>query len=726
VNELALKGLDVSAYVRDEPDEQHRLSLMIDGMRCVACAFAIESALKNAPGVEARINVTDRRLDLRWSGPAARGNDFARTVQDLGYGVTPLGTKAPEAADATRDLFRAMAVAGFASGNIMLLSFVLWFAQPGTLGPSTRDFMHWISALIALPCVAYAGRPFFRSAWSALRHGRTNMDVPISLALVLACSVSLFETITHGTHAYFDSAVMLLFFLLVGRWLDHRARGQARGAAHELLLLLSGTADVIDGSSQRTLPIEQVRPGMLLSVPSGARIGADGEIEAGESLIDSSVMTGESVPRVYRQGDAVFAGMLNLGAPIRVRAGKAGENSLLRDIVTLMQQAEQRQSRYVRLADRIARYYTPVVHTLAASSFLLWWLGLHAPWQQAIMVATTVLIITCPCALALAVPAVQVVTSSTLFRHGILMKAADALERLAQIDTVYFDKTGTLTRGFPELVREDAVAPRDLADAAALAGHSHHVLAKALAQATPARPLDIAVKEVAGSGLEAVVDGETWRLGRRGWCGGTGAGESPDELMELWFRRGEAAPVRFRFADQLRDDAATTVSTLRRQGYAVALLSGDRQAVADSIGRSIGIEAIRADLRPQEKVALIEEAHSQHKVLMVGDGLNDAPALAAAHASMSPASAIDIAQNAADLVFQGGKLDAVPLVLGAARLSQRLVRQNLLISMFYNLCALPIAVSGHVTPLVAAIAMSSSSLIVILNALRASRFEVQG
>lgn len=722
MNSLAAAPADFTAYVRDEAPQTHQLNLMIDGMRCVACAFSIEAALNAEANVSARINVTDRRLDLRWQGAPARGNALVRRIQDMGYGVHPLAQAAAMPAEKQEEqmLFHAMTVAGFASANIMLISFALWFPSPDAMGIATRTLLHWLMALIALPCVIYAGQPFFGSAWRVLRHGRTNMDVPISLALILATSVSLVETAHRASHAYFDSAVMLLFLLLIGRWLDRRARGRARGAAQSLLLMMNGTADIVEKDGQRAIPIEQIRPGMLLNVPAGARIGADGEVVSGSSQIDASMMTGETFPVAAAPGARVFAGTLNLAAAIQVRASSAGHDSLLGDIVRLMQQAEQRQSRYVRLADRVARAYTPVVHLLALLSFLLWWQIWGAPWQQAVMVATTVLIITCPCALALAIPAVQVVTSSALFRQGILLKSADALERLAQVDTVYFDKTGTLTLGVPRWIADASITRRDAISAAQLAHNSNHVLARALAQAVNPPPLAITAHELPGLGMEAVVAGTRWRLGRRSWLGGTPAID--DDALELWFQRGAASPVRFRFADAPREDAAEALQRLHQAGYAVVMLSGDRSTVANAVAAGLGIRNVHAELLPQQKVSLVEAArHAGRKVLMVGDGLNDAPALAAAHVSMSPATGIDITQNAADLVFQGSGLKSVPMVLAAARQAQRLVRQNLAASLLYNLLALPLAISGQVTPLIAAIAMSSSSMLVIRNALRAGR-----
>lgn len=714
-------SLDFDAYIEDTARARHRLQLIVDGMRCVSCAFTIEAALNAEHGVEARINVTDKRLDLTWEGARARGNRLVERVLALGFTVLPFSSHNVDvrADTETRGLLRAMAVAGFGSANIMLLSFALWFAPEGTMGPATRDLFHWLMALVALPCVIYAGQPFFRTALTAVRHGRSNMDIPISLAIILSTGVSLFQTAHHRMHAYFDSAVMLLFLLLIGRWLDRRARGRARGAAHDLLLLLNGTAEVLDDSGRRTLPIEQIRAGDLLLVSAGMRIGADGLIEKGVSDLDTGIITGESLPRRVEIGDKVNAGMLNLSGPLHVRATRGGDNSLISDIVQLMQQAEQRQSAYVRLADRLAGYYTPIVHVLAALTFFGWWQLAHAPWDQALIAATTVLIITCPCALGLAVPAVQVVASSALFRRGILLKSADALERLADVDTIFFDKTGTLTEGQPRWLIDTKIDSEILAQAASLAAHSRHLLAQALANHQHALPVATVVSEVPGCGMEAVVNGKRWRLGRRSWCGDAVADEGRASL-ELWFQIDDQPPTRFAFVDPIRADAAATIAALKQQRYRLIMLSGDRHITAQTIGTEVGINDVQAELTPSGKLQIVEEARQQGAyTLMVGDGLNDAPALTAANVSISPATGLDITQNAADLVFQGSKLGAIFTALKAAVRARTLVRQNLGFSLVYNLAALPLAIAGQVTPLLAAAAMSSSSLIVILNALRA-------
>jgi len=715
---------DVTAYVIDLADGRRTLHLMIEGIHCGGCVAKIERAAKALPGmVDARVNMTTRRLTATWDGAPSVGNDLVASLGEIGFGAVPYDPERLQQADSRdeRSLLRALAVAGFAAANVMLLSVAIWAGHAQGMAEATRTLLHWFSALIALPALVYAGRPFYHSAWSALRHGRTNMDVPITLGVVLAAAISLHETIVGGPHAYFDSAITLLFFLLIGRYLDRRARRLARAAAERLLALGAQSVTVLMGGETRTVPAEQVAPGMTVLVAAGERIGIDGTVNSGLSELDTSLITGETLPRPVKAGDRVFAGTVNLGAPLRLTADAVGDDTLLSEIVRLMEAAEQGKARFVGIADRISRLYAPVVHLLALGTFLGWWLVIGLAWQPALLIAISVLIVTCPCALGLAVPVVQVIATSRLMKRGILVKSSSALERAANIDTVVFDKTGTLTLGRPSLIDGDTADPTVLRLAASLAQSSRHPLARALVRVAPtAEPVD-GVEEVPGQGLrrETTEDGEI-RLGSRRFCGV--AEDDGDAGMELWLSRPGQAPIRFAFEDQVRSDAAHVVATLKAQGIAVELISGDRTAAVGPVAREAGIEQWQAAATPADKVARLNAlTEAGRRVMMVGDGLNDAPALAAATVSLSPTSASDIAQTAADFVFQGEALAPVLTVRQTADRSARLVTQNFALAFGYNVITVPIAVAGFVTPLIAAIAMSLSSIVVVLNALRLSR-----
>ena len=697
---------------------RHELSLAVDGLQCGACVWLIEQALARNPALgTGRVNRTTRRLRLAWDGAAAQAETFVAIVERLGYRLIPFNAAALDAAsDRTgKHLIRCLAVAGFAASNVMLSSIAVWAGLVQGMGPATRELMHWVSALVAMPAIAYAGQPFFRSAFAALRQGRTNMDVPISIGVTLVTLMSLVETINGEEHAYFDSAVSLIFFLLIGRVLDHFARGRARQAAEQLVTLRSNDVAVLqpDGTLLRQSP-ETIAPGALVLVAEGERIGVDGIVERGQSPVDTALVTGESLPTQAGPGTQVFAGTTNLGATLTIRSTATGDATLLAECVRLIEAAEARRGRFVVLADRVARRYAPTVHIAALATFLLWWLGLHAGVEQSLLTACAVLIITCPCALALAVPAVQVIATARLFRAGILLKSATALERLAEADTIVFDKTGTLT--LPTLALAEGHDPAALAAAAPLALASRHPLARSLAAAAgPTQPAH-GVTEIPGQGLQS---GAT-RLGSRTFAGPPDA--AAQSGPELWLARPDHPPAQFRFHETLRPAAAATIEKLKSLGLDLRIASGDQPHSVARIAADLGIAQATGQMTPLDKIALIERLRAEGRhVLMVGDGLNDGPSLAAASVSASPSSAADISQTTADVVFQGTSLAPVATIIAVARQARAVMRQNIGFSIAYNAIMLPLAVAGYVTPWLAAAAMSSSSLVVMLNAFRLNR-----
>ncbi|UKV14995.1 cadmium-translocating P-type ATPase [Thalassospiraceae bacterium SW-3-3] len=719
-----IAAINFTDLVSTDDKGVHHLNLMVDGIHCAACVWLIETLLQKNPSVlHARVNMTTRRLRMAWNGDIADVDELVKPVLQMGYRLIPFDPAALEQATQARnsELLRCLAVAGFAAGNVMLLSVSVWAGYFQGMGGATRDLFHWISALIALPAAAYAGIPFYRSAWGAIRNRRVNMDVPISLGVILALGMSLAETTRGGPHAYFDSAITLLFFLLVGRYLDSRARGQARSAAEHLLSLNARSVTVLDDDgTRRLIAPDKAKPGMIVLVAAGERIGIDGEILGGQSDIDTSLITGESIPGIAKPGANVFAGTTNISAPLRIRVTATGQTTLLAEIVRLMENAEQGRAKYVALADRVAKSYAPVVHILSGTTFLGWWLIGGIGWQDALMNAIAVLIITCPCALALAVPVVQVIATGRLLRAGILVKSATALERLTSIRGVIFDKTGTLTTGKPELV-SNTENEGSLELAASIAANSTHPLSRALVRAAGNATPIANVSEHPGQGLSAELPGGVVRLGSRAFCGIAENADLSSHVAgpEIWLQEPERPAVRFVFRDAPRHDAEQVIETLSARGFDISLLSGDRPVTVSQLAETLGIRDWKAQLSPADKANEIARRAEDGKCdLMVGDGINDAPALVAAHASMSPASAAEISQNVADIVFQGDRLSAVIETIDVAKKSDRLVRQNFMLSFGYNLITIPLAVSGMVTPLVAAIAMSSSSLIVIANALR--------
>ncbi len=693
-----------------------RIALSVPSVHCAACIATVEGALASHPGVHsARVNLTLKRASVE-ADAEVTAEDLATVLQKVGYEAYELdaGTLSATQTDkAGRDLLMRLAVAGFASMNVMLLSVSVWSGAEA----ATRDMFHWISAAIALPTIAFSGKPFFEHAWSALKHKRLNMDVPIVLAILLAVATSLWETTLSGEHAYFDAALTLVFFLLAGRYLDHRTRAVARSAAEELAALeVPRAIRVIDGQDQ-TVAVRELSVGDLVRVKPGGRMPVDGEIVDGCSELDRSLLTGETLPVFAEPGQQVSAGEVNLTGPLLIRASAVGEQTSLHRMADLVAVAESGRSNYTSLADKAAKLYAPGVHILSALSFLGWYLFTF-DMRTALNIAAAVLIITCPCALGLAVPAVTTAASGRLFRKGMLIKHSTALERLAQVDTVVFDKTGTLTAGAPELTNIDAIDRDDLAVALALSMASAHPLSLAItkaAQSAGVRPARISdIEEVPGFGTQGRLDGTLVRLGRAAWVGAQAGAET-----SAYLSIGDGIPKVFIFADTLRDGAEEAVKALQAAGKDVILMSGDTTGAVESLANRLGISKWVAEALPEDKAKRVQSLTAEGRsVLMVGDGLNDTAALAAAHVSISPASALDAARVASDIVLLGGDLSPIPDALTTAQSAIKRIRENFRIATVYNVVAVPLAVAGLATPLIAALAMSLSSITVSLNALR--------
>ncbi len=687
--------------------------LVVPGMHCAGCMGKVERSLRTLPGVaSARANLSARQVRI-FHDPQLTVPELVAVLEQSGFPSQPRGPELALPASAAKPLLGPLAVAGFACMNVMLMSAGIWSGAEGT----TRSLFHWLSALIGVPAILYAGMPFFTSAWSALKHWRTNMDVPISIGVSLATALSLYETMTGGHDAWFDGTLMLLLFLLAGRALDAAMRDRARAGVDALLRQAAPGAMVVspDGKLE-WLAARDLVPGMLMRVASGERLAADGEIAAGAGRFDQSLLTGESAAVPATTGDPVHAGTLNLDAPIDVRVTAAGQDTSLAEIARLMESAGQARSAYVRIADRASRLYAPAVHSLALASFIGWMLAGAGAYHSAV-IAIAVLIVTCPCAIGLAVPVAQVVACGALMRAGIMVKDGSALERLAQVDRALIDKTGTLTMGqpLPDPVMLAAL-PGDAASIAlALASNSRHPMSRALAGAlatTGCRAAELStVEEVPGHGVRGLWHGRAVALRR------PDSGSSMATALDI---AGEPVWL-IPFADRMRPDAKEALVRLNELGIEATILSGDNRGAVAEVARETGLTA-QANASPSDKLdAIARLQHAGRRVLMAGDGLNDGPALAAADASIAPGSASDAARQAADVVFLGDSLLALPRAVLAARRTMRVVRQNFVLAIGYNVLAVPLAIFGMVTPLLAAIAMSTSSLIVIANSLRLVR-----
>lgn len=699
-----------SAAPQTSPEPFASTVLVVPGMHCASCMGKVERALAALPGVQtARVNLTARQVNVLHDG-ALGVPDLVGALGAIGFPSQPRAEELAPPPSAAKPLLAPLAVAGFACMNVMLLSVSIWSGAEG----STRDLFHLLSAAIGIPAILYAGRVFFASAWGALRHGRTNMDVPISIGVILATGLSLYETLTHGAEAWFDGTLMLLLFLLAGRVLDAMMRDRARAGVDALLRQAAPGAMVVAKGAVDWVPARDLLSGMVMRVASGERLAADGEILSGTSRFDRSLLTGESAPVSAAVGEAVHAGMLNMDAPVDVRVTAAGSDTTLAEIARAMEAAGQHRSAYVRIADRASRLYAPAVHTLAALSFAGWMIA-GAGVYASLKIAIAVLIITCPCALGLAVPVAQVVAAGALMRRGVMVKDGSAMERMARIDRALLDKTGTLTLGRPTPDPQAMEAlSRDAASVAlALASHSRHPLSRALVEALAGRDVLAAeldqVEEVVGQGVRGLWQGRKVALRRP-----DGAAGGMASALDM-----EGQPVRLiAFADRLRPETEEALAWMRAMGVEPSILSGDAMEAVAQVARATHMTA-QGHASPADKLAAIQRLQGAgHQVLMAGDGLNDGPALAAAHASIAPGTASDVGRQAADFVFLSDSLLAIPRALATSRATMRVVRQNFALAIGYNLLAVPLAMAGIVTPLIAAVAMSTSSLIVIGNSLR--------
>jgi Cu2+-exporting ATPase len=683
-------------------DTRSSLQFSLPGIHCAACIGKIERGLATVNGVDTvRVNLSLKRVNV--SGHVDPAN-VESALLNLGFEAYPLDLEElNKARDIVgRGLLMRMAVAGFAMMNVMLLSVAVWSGA----ADATRDMFHLISAMIALPVVAYAGQPFFQNAWSALRVGRLNMDVPISLAITLAAGMSLFETLNGGAHAYFDAALSLTFFLLIGRYMDHRTRSAARSAAKELTALEVQTAQRIVNETTQTVPLAQLAIGDLILVPTGGRVPVDGTLETPFAMMDRSFLTGESATVSVAHGAMLQAGEINVAGTIRLRATAVGDDTTLRRMASMVETAENSRNKYTALADRAAQIYAPAVHLLALLAFV-GWIITNGDVRHATNVAIAVLIITCPCALGLAVPAVSTAAISRLFSMGYLVKHATALERLAEVTRIVFDKTGTLS--MPSVKVPDPLSDDEMSIAKALAQASGHPLSRALEAAlggVPAAKLTNA-KEIAGEGVMADWEGQTVRLGRGAWLGAC--------FDDLGLKIGQRPATRFQASEAPRVGVCSALNGLK---FPCEIVTGDAVAPAELFAADLGIH-VTANVRPEEKLQYLQRlSEKNERVLMVGDGLNDTAALAAAHASVAPATALDASRSASDIVILKDSFEELPLLLRIAAWTRRLSKQNFAIAALYNAIAIPIALAGFATPLAAALAMSASSITVLLNSQR--------
>ncbi len=724
--------MDLASFLTRGKDGDFELLLAIDGLHCAACVWLIENILRKESGVKlARVNLAKRYLRLKWVGDEDRGLELVRLIEKVGYRLYPFDEEvlAQEEEEYSSELVRKLAVAGFGAGNIMLFSIALWLYDAGEMGRQMRNAVNFTMAGIALPCTIYASSVFFRSAFQALKFKRMNMDVTISTAILLTLSVGFYQIFDDANHVYFDSALMLCFFLLIGRYFDFKARRKAFNVSREFSLLSANFARVVDeDGGVRIVAAKNIKEGMVLLVQAGEKVAADGVVIEGESELNNAVITGESRSVLVKKGAKVFASAINEGNSLKIKVTNIQQESLLKQIQDIVEEGENCKGRFVRLADRLAGYYTPVVHLVALATFCGWYFLGGLIGQDALLNAIAVLVITCPCALALAVPIAQSLTISSALKNGIIIKSGEALEKIAKVKVFAFDKTGTLTYGRPKLVGfkglnrklNENERKKYLQIASNLAKNSSHPFAKAIYEACNdgGDSALLLATEKKGFGVAGEFEGKAAKLGKRDFVDGF-AEEFLNEIdgnFSASFLSFKGDVVAFYFEDELKQDAAKFLGKLDAKKV---LLSGDDESVVLKVAKSLGFEQFFAEKNPLEKVEILKDLRQKNgSVAFVGDGINDAGVMALADVSISFSKASGLAQNVADVII--AREDLMPILdfINLASRSRKIIKQNLLFCLIYNFLAMPFAVLGMVNPMVAALAMSSSSLIVVLNSLR--------
>ncbi|MDM0028142.1 heavy metal translocating P-type ATPase [Variovorax saccharolyticus] len=710
---------------------------VVEGMHCAACAFTVEAALRQVPGVlSAEVNAASRRARVVWSAAAVKPSRWFAASESAGYRLVPAAdmlASARRARESRLALWRWL-VAGLCMMQVMMYAYPAYIAQPGDMTPDAAQLLRWASWVLTLPVLLFSCGPFFRSAWRDLRQRRIGMDLPVALGIAITFVVSTAATFDPGGplghELYLDSLTMFVFFLLTGRWLEARLRDRTAGALDALMNRLPDSVLRRNATGEfERVALRRLAVGDILRVLPGEAFPADGRVIAGDTAADEALITGESRPVPRPCGSRVLAGSHNVGAMAEVRVEALGPDTRFAQIVALMESASLEKPRLAKLADRAARPFLLAVLAAAAAAGAFWW---QIDPGKALMVAVAVLIVTCPCALSLATPAAMLASAGTLARGGVLVRNLQALEALAAVDTVVFDKTGTLTRDTPRLDRvysRQGVRPGDAVElAAALAAQSLHPASRALVQAwrdqhrsAPGWTL-VRLAERAGEGLEGQLRRHAagplreLRLGSAAFCG---VAPLRAEAAQVHLCDGQGWVASFVLAEDLRADAAAAVAELDAQGQSVWLLSGDSGAAAREVARRAGIGMALGDCTPEEKLRRLQDLQSQGcAVAMVGDGLNDGPVLAHAHASFAFGRAVPLARANADFVVLADSLGVVPGAIAQARRTLRVVRQNLWWAAGYNALCVPLAIAGWLPPWLAGLGMAASSLAVVLNAAR--------
>lgn len=732
------EATDFSAFDRDDVQREHsrqvspdcrEITLVVEGMRCAACAWLIDRALTQIEGVEeVQSNAMSGRVQVRWQPSKTPLSASLKRLAALGYSphLAP-GEALEQARTKERNtLLMRLGVAGLGALQTMMFAEALYLDTAGEMSDPTRDFFRWIAFAVAAPVVFYSGWPFLVGMWRELQHRRFGMDTLVASSVLLAYFASLYETVRGGRHVWFDAAVMFVFLLLAARYVERMARQRANAAVDALARARPALAwrVLADGGTEQ-VPVAQLQPDDPVRVGVGEIVPTDGNLLEGIGEVDEALLSGESRPVEKQIGDALFAGSTVRRVPLQLRVTRTGQDTRLSHLVQLVERAQNSRPKIAQLADRISAHFVAALAVIALGVYWAW--SLYTP-ERAFEVALAVLVVSCPCALSLALPAALATAAGALTRLGALPLKPDALTELAEVDTVIFDKTGTLTRGRPEIRALGLLPAADaqgwqatdaLRVAAALERETGHPLAQAFAHIDSPPAEQVRVEP--GAGVEGKFDGRMWRLGKHAWaCGLSSVGIEDDH--GIWLGDGQRGWARFELQDALREDAAEAINALRAFGLRIEILSGDAAQAVEDTASALGVSLWHARQSPEDKLAWVRQRQFEgHRVAMLGDGINDAPVLAGANVSIALGGGASMAHRAADLVLTADALSRIPELFSLARRTRRIIRENLAWALAYNLLALPFSAMGWVTPWMAALGMACSSLLVTLNALRLSR-----
>ena len=729
------------SFVKNLGENEREASLLLEGITCSACIWLNEQHVGRLPGVTAiDINYATRRARVRWDESRISLSDILGAIAAIGYRAYPYDASKNEeiSRKERRDALWRVWVAGFGMMQVMMYAFPVYIAD-GEMSADIESLMRWASLLLTLPVVFYSSAPFFRSAWRDLKLRRVGMDVPVALGIGAAFAASCWATLLQSGEVYFDSVTMFVFFLLGGRFLEMTARQKALSVTEELAKLLPAFAQKMPGfptdRSTEQRVVADLCSGDYVLVRAGDIVPADGRVVEGVSCANESLLTGESRPVPKSPGDAVTGGSVNAESPLVVQVEQVGEGTRLSAIINLMERAATEKPRIVEMADRVATYFVAVLLVLAVLVAVGWY---FVDPGKALWITVSVLVVTCPCALSLATPIALTVAAGALAKDGLLVTRGHAIETLARATHFVFDKTGTLTAGRMHLVDIGVIGALDreacLAIAAALEQSSEHPVASALRRAAgDTSPAAMDVVAEPGQGIEGTISGRRYRIGRASYVMGLSQASLPEAAVD-WLESGDTVVVLadasgalafFRIGDEIRPESKALIAELQHCGKKVLLLTGDAPAVAHRVAQRLGIEEVRAGVTPQGKHDCVTALQAGGAIVaMVGDGVNDAPVLAQAQVSVAMGGGAQLARTQSDFVLLSENLDHLRHGLRRAVRSLLVIRQNLWWSFAYNFIALPLAITGYVTPWMAGIGMSASSLLVVLNSLRIQRVEI--